>query len=716
MNKFILLAIPALITTAAGAKTLSNGMSGFHSVMNGEKISFENNFNRISTQRTYSLKQAYTAMKNEPSDTSKVGVNFIFDQSKYFPQQAILIDNNGNLTRMFMGMPPKNLPNGTYTVAGNFINTPNNEKKGTSWIFFNNVKIAGDTTINLDPSICNKRIEFHPMLPGNKEFTLPLLKYSEKGEFMEVLEKGNVNPYEVNMVIYADDVSLGLYSTTIGTRVKIGSGEVISYDRGSDMHVNELPENISIGCFVDGTGETGHYALTIPVGKVDGNTIFRNDPEKYKKYTTGFVKTPIVISNDSIFFDSKLNFFHKGHRDVTASVRCYAPKTEENIKTFEAYSNRYICDQEFPDGEYSLSFNPDQSVAFTGNKDNFFNMTFYGMTVDGADIDYGMNAHIVPYPHEFEYIKGNKQCGPLKDYGYKFDNNLLYGNSSPIMIFHALIVDKEKSPWGLSSGAWEYEGRLGEVRSIDLLKLKLALTNNGKTEYIRADTIGRWINQWNDTPHTGSLSIKGINDNILIDNSIKGHNSAEMIFPSGKIPLEMPLLRMLQFRNADNMASDRFETPRDGELLLSAGVFKLENDNNRDYFTLTGQPQIKVEYSPYGQENWKQFELTVQPEGSSETGFGYLFRGKTQQVTESSPNKWYDLRIYLSDKNGNVQNQTISPAFRINSLSGIADTINDDSAEVVKQYNLQGIEIEDPEKGTIVIQLLSNGKTRKVVY
>lgn len=52
-------------------------------------------------------------------------------------------------------------------------------------------------------------------------------------------------------------------------------------------------------------------------------------------------------------------------------------------------------------------------------------------------------------------------------------------------------------------------------------------------------------------------------------------------------------------------------------------------------------------------------------------------------MTDVSSTKWYDLRLTVKGENGSEQQQTISPAFRVNSLSGVETVYGDaDSVQV----------------------------------
>lgn len=52
-------------------------------------------------------------------------------------------------------------------------------------------------------------------------------------------------------------------------------------------------------------------------------------------------------------------------------------------------------------------------------------------------------------------------------------------------------------------------------------------------------------------------------------------------------------------------------------------------------------------------------------------GFGTYYRGSLASVDRPSENGWFDVRIRLTDASGNYQEQTLSPAFRIEANVGV---------------------------------------------
>ena len=88
-----------------------------------------------------------------------------------------------------------------------------------------------------------------------------------------------------------------------------------------------------------------------------------------------------------------------------------------------------------------------------------------------------------------------------------------------------------------------------------------------------------------------------------------------------------------------------------------------------------------MEYAPYGEDTFSPIEVAQVPELFLMPGFGDCYSANLAKVDRTSKTGWFDLRIEMTDKVGNRQRQTISPAFKVNALSGI-ESATDDSVKV----------------------------------
>lgn len=209
-----------------------------------------------------------------------------------------------------------------------------------------------------------------------------------------------------------------------------------------------------------------------------------------------------------------------------------------------------------------------------------------------------------------------------------------------------------------------------------------------------------------------TITVEDANRNI---DGIEGRVSARFEFADEKSQFA-PQLVQLQFRSSDGKVTDRFNQAVDGIVLLAAADFN-PNFHEGGYIVnySIGPADLKIEYAPNGSDDWTELEIAEKPEFYFEPGYGHFYESSLKFVDKPSANKWYDLKIAITDPDGNSNVQTISPAFRIDSLSSLksisaSDVTNGDSA----YYNIMGVRIDKPEKGQLLIRV-DNGSVSKVI-
>lgn len=220
------------------------------------------------------------------------------------------------------------------------------------------------------------------------------------------------------------------------------------------------------------------------------------------------------------------------------------------------------------------------------------------------------------------------------------------------------------------------------------------------------------------------------NDNVLIDGKVPGYNNTVlgcMIETEDWIP---PTLQALLFLNEDGDVTDRFNSAEEASMMFYAGDFQYADNEDYTEDMMIVQPlgEVKVEYAPYGSDEFAELSVSEVPEKFFMPGYGYCYEGSLASVDRKSENGWFDLRISLTDENGNYQTQVISPAFRIDSLSGIdaVNAIREDlqivdgqvmssSGNVVNVYNIDGREVRNDNLAPGVYVARSGATSMKIV-
>lgn len=188
-------------------------------------------------------------------------------------------------------------------------------------------------------------------------------------------------------------------------------------------------------------------------------------------------------------------------------------------------------------------------------------------------------------------------------------------------------------------------------------------------------------------------------EDVVVD-GLKGRTEIEVI--ECELDPRVALMQHLQFRDKNNDAiTQKFAKAEDGRILLVGGDYvpNLRENGAITNFSIK-EADLKVEYSAYGENDWKEINMQEVPELYFEPGYGYFYEGSLADVETVSENKWYDLKITTTGKEGNHSVQLVSPAFRIEAAgSGINDITVSEREE---WYNLQGLRVNNPGKGIYI--------------
>lgn len=292
-----------------------------------------------------------------------------------------------------------------------------------------------------------------------------------------------------------------------------------------------------------------------------------------------------------------------------------------------------------------------------------------------------------------------------------------YGGNCPII---AMAIDNGVQPFQdqRSSSYVDliFRGRYGEMTDGLFNGIDLSIKLNGE-EIINGMTNMWQLGQKTTGISQGVLDVELVNHNGYVD-GLEGQNKVTMQYDAGREDWTPPTLTMLQFRNTDDDVTDRFETASDGVVSLSAGdkAFHPEPSFGWGYYTIDNDMTVEVAYSPYGKDEWQQLGgIEEKPEYYYFPEYGYFYQGSLAGVTAQSDNGWFDLKIRLEDASGNWQEQTVSPAFRIESQvsTGICTQAVACGANA-QSYSLDGRRLNAPQRGINIVKG-SDGTTRKVI-
>lgn len=202
-----------------------------------------------------------------------------------------------------------------------------------------------------------------------------------------------------------------------------------------------------------------------------------------------------------------------------------------------------------------------------------------------------------------------------------------------------------------------------------------------------------------------------------LDGEILSENKATMTCNIDKTDWVPPTAQLLWFTDGA-IVRDHFQTPENAMLHLYAADFRYTLNDTFDKDMMEAYPleSIKVEYAPTGSSEFTEIEVSENADMFFMPGYGYCYDGSLAGIDRGSDNGWMDLRITLTDDSGNVQTQTLSPAFRVDSLAGIEEVLPDSTDRIgnTELYDLQGRKVcSNPIPGIYIRR--SPNRTEKVI-
>lgn len=242
-----------------------------------------------------------------------------------------------------------------------------------------------------------------------------------------------------------------------------------------------------------------------------------------------------------------------------------------------------------------------------------------------------------------------------------------------------------------------YIGRRGEVRNSDHSAVSTQVRVNGETVFEDATepiSLLGWLAERYEGAERTKVEVTWVNKNFTVD-GLQGSNITTINYDETLEDETAPQLQMLSFKDEVGQFTDRFKKAADGIIEFSVGDFDWVNGENYTFWYTVDQPTVKVEYAPYGEDEFSPLVVDEVPELFMMPNFGYFYRGSLSVVNRSSDTGWYDLRFTLTDENGNQTVQTISPAFKIGKGAGL------NAVAVESEVKVVGRSVNAPEGSRI---------------
>lgn len=320
-----------------------------------------------------------------------------------------------------------------------------------------------------------------------------------------------------------------------------------------------------------------------------------------------------------------------------------------------------------------------------------------------------------PYGRFSAYPQGEKEIitpfpGP-EAFAVLQDNiEIEAGASAPLLTFTKTRAFNWETEELIDYIQYGYTGRLDENLAAAMALSSMTLTVDNEEIASDADATATWLVK---NPNTkGKFLFNITTDEFKID-GIEGSNRATVIYDTNKDDSTPPAVTMLQIRDVYGNVKQVFKNAADAEIFISAADITI-NEGTPDedgwiqtWFTLSEPEFISASCYPTGSnaEDLNDIPLEVLKDTNNGYGFGTVYSGNLKDITLNSETGWYDLTITVEDEAGNIQSQTLSPAFKIESLATGLNGISTDrfsisvtGNEIVapagsRIFNVDGIEV-----------------------
>lgn len=622
------------------------------------------------------------------------------------------------------------LPAGTYTLIailerGGF----DRETSGIYMAVKENVVVNGDMTVSVPLSEIKNHIVFDMLMPdGSDPFSLII---DDEGN---VLQDGNMYGASLDSFFYIQGTShcIGTYSSNYD--IWQSDGQLINPSLNFNFFVNDnstlafgqsrnyvWPNGTVIGAMSSDGSESQEVKL--------GANDFKPIEAEYTDIDNSFADNGSIITTS----DFKVYTYSAvlGNSWIsTSGYYAYMPDTEWNYKKF------YVSTKEFknPVSVHPIFFNEVMSVMDTGGEESMFYGNFGISTPVASAIEEGIyfsNWHSIAstglayqgpldefnvsfaYPERWQW-----KMNPLYSFNSTTENPVKFGGTCPFTLFMRYGNELAYYPIGAR----------GEVRSIDWLNSVVNVKRNGKALCDNYFDYVDMVNNPNAMKAKGPWDFTIDNTNFSLD-GVKGRNYAEIHIAKTEADGLFPTMTGYAPRTATGEICNKFNDTKDNAVFsFTAGSFYhvFDMETFRISFLYTPLTEVKVEYAPYNTEEWQVFNVNEVEDKFFMPGWGAYYEGALSQIDRKALNGCFDVRISLADEAGNTQVQTISPAFVIESLSGVervsekTEGIYVNGRDIIAPANAQVYTISGQMSGHTQLEpgiyiVRSNGTNKKVI-
>lgn len=608
------------------------------------------------------------------------------------PSSIYVYDENGAL--WFMNGDEEtifNLPEGIYSAQVNY-----NFSDNHITLFYPDIRLYSPMTINQSYKDATVTVAPGFILPDGAEAELPKYDTGKK-----LINRPNIEGLFASFFIQFRGMAYSyMYNNA--------DYEPEDYDNLFRMSTNITSDDAEFVWMFQGWNADNLYCTSIVASPSKVNEGYvSNNPSDYRNITVDFSESLPGYEKNAIMADFAF-YNSEAVKQVALNVSDIAPR------------NCWLCSDNPESGSYSL-LSISRILEPAADIREIFRVTAPWTGVEDGHTRYYNTDMDVDL--DVAYTSGMRLCYPVNPYfTWDVDESTVFGSSGTFFKTGMLDASWAPTPFRCPNPYAMY-GFYGELWSGIERHAKFMVQDNG--QIVGEGPLSDFI-MWNmeNAGTYSNTSLKYIfTMDHAIDDGIESTTTCEIYYDESLDNPTPPILQRVMLRDNNGRVTNHFNKSSDGAISLAGGGFIMREwsmtagsatQYYRDYEY--SPAEMSVEYAPCGSEEFTPLEVQENPDKFFMPGSGAFWEGSLSGITRPSSNGWYDLRITLTDKDGNYQRQTITNALKVEELAGIeampVDPLGE--AEVTDVYNLQGIKITNPSSGSIVIERLSDGTTRKV--
>lgn len=579
---------------------------------------------------------------------------------------------------------------GTYDV----LSTLQIDDTETYFILRENVEITGDTSLSLDLAEAKNQVVFDAsVLPdGSRPVDLSLVSAEDGGNTYLTNIKTRVNYLPIDKGVYELDQMPKAFFDANNEYIDPSVSGNFYFDNTAKLGVCQLrtyaTSQGNIFAYLTANG-TASQTITLSPDDYYNFHVECQQPLELGELPQGWIN-----SNDYAILNWSL--YNQGTRGETVRTGLYIGCEYPDV----AWQNTFVADN-----------NPENPNEFWPH------ITAYPSYLQNSQTDMrrpmGILLPSMVRRDGKNYFVGNSFWeGMYENFGasrYSKSENtfwnicaddydsLVFGSMAPIAV----------TPFHFQGIRPFFEGPLGELRDIDLIKTAVEVKKDGETV---CDNPFDFLTFSTRSPGVWDITLDNTNFKVKEQ---QGRNLCQLHLNVTSTSRLAPTITKYALRNSEGLITNTFSAADDATLQFYAGAFEYKMDpsvsssNFRLGYAYSPLAEVKVESAPCGTEQWQQFTVNEDPEKFFMPGAGMFYQGSLASLGEMADGA-YDLRVSLTDEEGNTQVQTISPAFFINSFSGIEEIsdISDLSDNDVTLYNLNGQRVDNRnlQKGIYIVK------------